>query len=104
MNNRLNVQHKLEQYCSNVYFQPGENITLEYPCIVYNLADISSESADNINYLTHIGYDVTYITKSPLKDIPLKMVNEIPTTNYKTSYVVDNLYHTVLTTYYEWEN
>lgn len=98
---RLKLQRILESYCNKVYFQPGANVTLTYPCIVYHVSDVSVDKADNLGYKSDIGYDVTYITRDVDSDIPIKMITEIPTSFFKASFISDNLNHTIFTTYYE---
>ena len=49
---RLRFQSLLEGLLGSkhVYFQPPASITLVYPCIIYNLSDITISRADNKAY------------------------------------------------------
>lgn len=99
MERRKYIQNLLSKYSDHVYFQPGPNTTLVYPCIVYTISDHILVYADNRAYTSILGYDVTYISKDPEPDIPFKMIDEIPYANFKTSFISDNLSHTVFTVY-----
>ena len=58
MNKRLELQTKLENLFGNrrVYYQPPENLKMEYPCIRYSKSDIISRHADDIKYVNRIRF------------------------------------------------
>lgn len=97
---RLELQ---EIFCNilgsnEVYFQPPNNIKMNYPAIVYKLADIKQVYADDGVYSSRTRYMVTYITDEPESDIVLKLAH-IPLTRFVRHYTEDNLYHYVYELY-----
>lgn len=83
----------------HVYFQPPNNLTLQYPCIVYNRDRANSEFADNTTYRYTKGYEVTVIDRDPNSEIPDKVAH-LETANHSRFFVVDNLNHDVFTLYF----
>lgn len=77
---------------NNVYFQPPSGVKLVYPCIVYELQYISSSKADNLGYIKHPTYKLTYIDTRPDSNIPEKIC-EMPSCRMNNTYTVDGLYH-----------
>lgn len=63
MNTRYELNDKLKRITQNVYFQPPSNVQLKYPCIVYRLRTINSNSANNTSYIRHKVYDITYMSR-----------------------------------------
>ena len=53
MESYLRLQETLETILGseNVYFQPPESYKIEYPCIIYERANIKAIKADNIGYI-----------------------------------------------------
>lgn len=94
MAQRLDLQSLLVSILGsdNVYFQPPESLKLEYPCIVYNRADLDIAFADNKPYKHKKRYQVTVIDRDPDSDIHEK-VAELPLCSYDRFFVVDNLNH-----------
>ena len=101
MNRRLELQSILESFIgnSNVYYQPPENLKMEYPCIRYYVSDITSSHADNINYVNTIGYEIVVIDKHPDNPVIEKILG-LPLSSYDRHYIADNLNHDVLRVYY----
>lgn len=106
MANELNRNERREQLhnvflalVDNVYFQPPNNLTLVYPCIVYSRGRASSEFADNTTYRYTKQYDVTVIDLDPNSEIPDK-VAMLPTTTHERWFAVDNLNHDVFSLYF----
>lgn len=83
----------------HVYFQPPESIRLKYPCIVYELEDITPRYADNAPYQLHDSYQVTLITKDPIDDLRHKIA-ALPFTRFSRYFPADNLNHFVYIIYY----
>lgn len=48
-----------------VYFEPPENVRLQYPCAVFKRGTNSSRNADNRVYKLDNSYDLTYISRVP---------------------------------------
>ena len=78
-----------------LYFQPGTNLEMEYPCILYMRKDVMSERANNRRYATHDTYDVKYISASSDNDVIYKLL-DIPMSEFDRRFVSDNLYHDVI--------
>lgn len=83
----------------HVYFQPPENMKLEYPCIIYERNSGTSDFADNIPYLHRIRYTVIVVDANPDSPIPGK-VAELPTCVFDRHYTADNLNHDVYNLYF----
>lgn len=85
---------------ATVYFQPPENVKMKYPCAVYDLDMVYTQSADNRNYINTDRYDVTYISRSPSVDIVNEIMKSFSMINMNRSYTMDGLYHYNFTLYY----
>ena len=83
---------------SNVHYQPPNNIKMNYPAIVYKLADIKPNYANDGVYLSHTRYMATFIAKEPDNDVVYKIVN-LPTARFIRMYTEENLYHYVYELY-----
>lgn len=96
---RLQLQSLLEEITAHVYFQPPENVKLEYPCIIYHRDFAETEHADNGTYRHTLRYMVTVIDLNPDSDLPGK-VALIPMCSYNRFFTADNLNHDVYTLYF----
>ena len=76
----------------HLYFQPPETVKLVYPCIVYRLAFMASDYADDDPYRILVTYDITYITRSPTSKVPTDLTRSHGFT-FDRYYVSDNLHH-----------
>ena len=83
----------------HVYFQPPENVKIEYPCIVYNLDNLDQIRADNSTYLLSDSYSVTYITRDPDDELIRLFPIEFKMCRFDRRFVSDNLYHYIYTIY-----
>ena len=101
MNKRLELQTKLENLFGNrrVYYQPPENLKMEYPCIRYSKSDIISRHADDIKYVNRISYEIVIIDKHP-DNVVIEKILELPLSSYDRHYISDNLNHDVIRIYY----
>ena len=100
MGKRLYLQSELQEFLPKVYFQPPSNITLEYPCIIYNKSGMNRKIANDASYLRIQKYSVTLIERDPdstVADDIEKYFTHCAVTGYFTK---DNLYHTSLTLTY----
>lgn len=97
---RQKIQMVLEMLLGsrNVYYQPPESITLKYPCIIYQLADIRTRYANNRPYTNTRMYEIKLIHKNPDTDLVDKIM-ELPTCKFDRSYPYDNFHHFVFTIY-----
>ncbi len=86
----------------NVYFQPPATIKMNYPCFKYNRARVEADRADNLPYVMHERYMVTFISRDP--DDNLRMVRTLmehfPKCSHDRFYTADNLSHDVFDLYY----
>ena len=98
---RLKIKSKLKTIIgnNNVYFQPPENLKMNYPAIVYSLNDIDVKYSDNNPYIIKNGYQVIVINKDPDNDTIYKIVQEL-NGKLKTKYTTNNLNHDVFNIFY----
>lgn len=84
-----------------VFFQPPSNMinTLEYPCIVYDLAPGWTAFADNRPFIYTQQYEVTLIGREPQPDKFHKLAF-LPESVHSRSFVADNLRHDVFNIYF----
>jgi hypothetical protein len=91
---RQQLHDILKAITDNVYFQPPENVALEYPCIIYNRDFIETKFADNEPFSLTKRYMVTVIDRNPDSDIPDK-VALLPMSTFNRFYTADGLNHDV---------
>lgn len=98
---RLDLQELLETLLgsSNVYFQPPNNVSMQYPCIVYRRDFVDSKFADNIPYRHSKRYQVTVIDKDPDSPIPSRIA-ALPLTSFDRFFTAENLNHDVYNVYF----
>ena len=101
MNNRLELQAKLEELLGNkhVYYQPPESLKMEYPAIRYSRDRIDSKKADNINYTKNNRYEIIVIDKRPDNEV-IEKILDLPHSTFDRHYISNNLHHDVLTIYF----
>lgn len=99
MDRRLKLSQFLRTLVSNVYFQPTEDVTMEYPCIVYNRDGDYRASADNEGYHRVQKYQVTLIDRDPENPAfeTLAMTSQC---RLSRSFQSDGLNHDVFELYY----
>lgn len=105
MRSRLSLHEELVKVLGsrNVYFQPPESIKMTYPCIIYELYDISNTAADDDYYLDPRQYRVTIVDTNPdslVRDKMAKFKSGIGLTKFVRSQVINNLYHYTYNIYY----
>lgn len=100
-NRRIELHNKLVEILGsrNVYFQPPEDIKMNYPCIVYERYDISNTHADDDVYLQPRQYRITIVDTDPDSDIVTKM-SKFPTARFIRHQVIENLNHDEFNIYY----
>lgn len=101
MRSRTDLQTELENILGSrhVYYQPPENLKIEYPAIIYSVNDYMNINADNIKYNNQIQYQITVIDKKPDNDA-IKRILEMPLSSFDRHYSYNNLNHDVITLYY----
>lgn len=101
MATRLELQSKLEELLGvkHVYYQPPENITMQYPAIRYSKKKPDKKHADDKVYLKTNCYEIIVISARP-DDPAIGKIEELPMCEWENHYVSDNLNHDVLTLYF----
>lgn len=101
MADRLDLHSVLQEMfeSENVYYQPPENVKMQYPAIRYSKKKIDTIHANDSKYLMRECYELTVISRTPDHPV-IKKLLEIPYCSYDRPYISDNLYHDVLTIYY----
>ena len=97
---RSEVHKRLQEltgYGDRVYYNPPENFKMQYPCIVYNLANLPARHADNIPYKFHDMYSVTHIYTKVSQESVSRELRKQPGFLYDRSFVLENLHHDVFT-------
>ena len=82
-----------------VYFQAPSNLALVYPCIIYERAKMTTNSANNKPYILRKKYTVTVIYKNPDSAVPT-MLAMLPNCTHDRQYKADGLYHDVFELYF----
>lgn len=96
---RLELHDLLKSITEHVYFQPPENIVLQYPCIIYKRDFAETEFADNEPYSHKKRYMVMVIDRNPDSDIPDKIAR-IPMSTFNRFYTADDLNHDVFQVFF----
>lgn len=81
------------------YFQPPPNVGMDYPCIVYQRDNASTDFADNNPYRYTQRYQVTVIDTSPDSTI-LAKVAALPQCLFNRHFASGNLNHDVFVLYF----
>lgn len=84
----------------HLYFQPPENIQIQYPAVVYNRNKIQNKHGDNIIYAQGTEYQITVIDKDPDSEIVDK-ISKFPTCRYVRHFVTSQLNHDVFVITYK---
>lgn len=96
---RTILHEALQAITDNVYFQPDENVTLKYPCIIYEREDAQFKHANNTLYDQFKRYAVTVIDRDPDSGIPDE-VAKLPMCSYNRFFTADGLNHDVYQLYF----
>ena len=102
MASRSDLNTKLKELIGNdhVYFQPPENIKLQYPCIIYNIDTGDTQYSDDMPYTFKRRYQLMFITKDPDNVLIDKIALSFPQIRFDRSYCSDNLNHYIYKLYY----
>lgn len=82
-----------------VKYQPGPDVVLTYPAIVYKLDDMPTIYADNKPYHWDHRYEVMLIDRDPESELR-ELLIQLPMCKFSRPFVADNLYHFVFEIYY----
>ena len=98
---RLTLQTKLEDLLGSkhVYYNPPENLKMEYPAIRYSKNDEENIYANNIKYISMSVYDLVVIDKKPDNPV-IKKLLELPYSEFDRHYVADGLNHDIIRIFY----
>ena len=101
MGQRLALQSLLEGLVGSghVYFQPPDNVQMQYPCIVYKRDVAVAQFASNNPYRYTKRYEVTIIDSNPDSEIPDK-VAALPMSMHNRFFTVGNLNHDIFQIYF----
>lgn len=99
---RLQLQQELEDILGskNVYFQPPEDMKINFPCIIYFKSTVPTFYANNKLYRHVQGYTVTYVDKDPDAEKPFEILRYFQNCKIDSFYKSENLNHTKLTIFY----
>ena len=95
---QLNAVLELALGSDQVHFQPPANLTMEFPCIVYQPDTGNTLFAGNLPYRYNTRYQVTLISEDPDLDVFQKLT-QLPMCLFDRFFVVDNLNHHVFNLY-----
>lgn len=96
---RKDLQKILNEICPNVYFQPPENVQLQYPCIIYNRNSGDTQFGDNKPYTFHKRYQIMVIDRNPDSEM-LEKVAMLPMCVMDRHYTENNLNHDTFNLYF----
>lgn len=101
MADRVELQNKFENILGsrNVYYQPPENLKMNYPAIRYSLSERRGIYANDKKYLKLKSYDGIVISYTPDPDF-LEAIIDLPYVSLGKPYVAENLYHYPFTIYH----
>lgn len=91
---RHQLQELLESLLEseNVYFQPPNNLQMQFPAIVYERDYSKTEFADNNPYSNRQRYSLTVVDRDADSPLPAKIA-ALPLCSFERHFVVDNLHH-----------
>lgn len=101
MASRLELQSKLEELLGsrNVYFNPPENLKMEYDAIRYSEQVMRVRHANNKKYSKMKCYNLIVITKKSNPKV-VDDILELPYSSLDRPYKSDNLNHYPITLYW----
>ena len=82
-----------------MYFQAPNNLSINYPAIMYELSDIQDRFADNLPYQSFKRYEITLIHRNPDNDVVDK-IKALPLCAFDRFFVVDQLNHYAFSLYF----
>jgi hypothetical protein len=99
---RLDLQALLEGCVGSdgkVYFEPPVNVSLIYPCIIYNRNYAVTRFADNTPYSLSWRYQVVVIDRNPDSSV-VPAVAALPMSTYVRHFAADGLNHDIFYLYF----
>lgn len=100
MEKRLQLHELLVSLgAKKVYFQPPANISMEYPCIVYQRDSANNIFADDTQYKYTQRYMVTVMDRNPDSEI-VERLTKLPLCTFNRHYASGDLNHDVFNLYF----
>lgn len=99
---RIALHNELEALFGNkvhVYFQPPENINMEYPAVIYERYNINTKYADNCVFNNTTEYHVTIVDSDPDSLLVDKM-SKFRTAQFIRNYKTNGLNHDIFKIFY----
>jgi hypothetical protein len=98
---RLDLQSLLEglQAGVSVYFQPPENVAIQYPAIIYNRDLQQTFFADNSPYYRKTRWQITVIDRDPDSALP-DLVSALPLSRFVRHFTTSGLNHDIYDVYF----
>ena len=102
MASRLELHEELCELLGsrNVYFNPPEDIKMNYPAIRYSLSGVDLVHANNKVYRSTNQYSLMVIDPDPDSEIHTKILQHFPMCNLGRPYPAEGLNHFPLTLYF----
>ena len=83
-----------------VYYQPPENLKLQYPCVVVELSNALLQYADDIPYLKNKRYSLTLMCLNADNDSYVDKLLDLPMCTFDRRFINDKIVHDVFNIYY----
>ena len=101
MDDQQKLQSILEDLLGsrNVYFQPPENLKMDYPAIKYSIGKIDNRYADNSKYSNFTRYDVIVIDRLPNNEVIQKILH-LPYSSFDRHYIANGYNHDSIILYF----
>lgn len=93
------LQALLETITPHVYHQPPSNVSMQYPCIKFEIEAADVAHADNVKYRKNQRYQVTIMDWDPDSSL-FDLVDELQWSRHDRSFAVNDLNHHVFTLYF----
>lgn len=85
---------------NHVYFEPPEDLRMQYPCIRIKRVNADSTYASNKVYKIDDRYDLIYITREPDSTLVHDILWTFEKVRHTRSYTANNLRHEQYTLFY----
>jgi len=99
MGQRVQLQAVLETIVPHVYFQPPDDVQMQYPAITYERARADANHADNIPYMVTKQYQLTLITYDP-DDLAFDKIAALSSCVHERNFPANGLNHDVFNLYF----
>lgn len=98
---RLQLHEELKSILgnSNAYYRKPPSQGMRYPCIVYERSPDMARHADNVNFVSHAKFTLTYISRTPDDSVVDDIIEKYPYSYVDRYFETDNLNHTVIILY-----